>query len=407
MEKEKKTGSAKLKTGKVLLIVAALFTALILITVLSRKSAASDVSGQRTLRSAAEGSAAGGGGRSAEAGAANTAGGGGSVGGSGRGAEGGAAGAARTGGSAGEGGRGGEAGRRGAEEAGGGRTRNQTGGGGAEGGGSQAGGRGTVERAAPLVRAETVRLGTIENSIIITGELIALKQVSLYPQIAGKITSLRKRVGDQVYVNELVAAIDPSRPGEFFQASPLRSTISGAVTQAPFSTGDTVSTNSAVYVISDLSELAVESYVPERFAGNIKKGQNAALRFDALPDEVWTGSVDELSPVLDPATRSLRIRLRIKSNDERLRAGMFAQLNLVINSRSGILVIKRDSIINTYGKWVAFVVDEGGIARRKELQLGLENDTEVEVISGLEAGERIVTSGQFFLSNNEPVRISD
>jgi multidrug efflux pump subunit AcrA (membrane-fusion protein) len=272
---------------------------------------------------------------------------------------------------------------------------------------AQAGGTGGGQgaRSATVVRTTEVALGTIENSVVINGDVLAAGQVSLYPTVAGKLTELRFRVGDRVSRGQIVAMVDPSRPGEVFSQAPVTSTISGTVLQAPLHSGDTVSTASVVYVIGDLSVLEVETFVPERYANAARRGLAAEVSLEALPGESFPASVYEVSPVLDPSSRTLRIRLRFDKSDERIRAGMFATVSLVTSSRRDVPVIPRSSVINTYGSWIVFVVDEDNIARRKVITLGLENETSIEVLSGIAAGDRLVSSGQNFLSDGDPVRV--
>ncbi|MDR2481831.1 MAG: efflux RND transporter periplasmic adaptor subunit [Spirochaetaceae bacterium] len=260
---------------------------------------------------------------------------------------------------------------------------------------------------ATVVRVLPATLDTISNSIAVLGDVIVTKQVSLYPQIAGKITSLTVRVGDIIEKNQIVAYIDPSRPGEVFSASPVRSTISGAVLQSPFSAGEMVTSQSTIYVIGDTTSLAIESYIPERFSSEIRKGLNASIYFDSIDNETFTGIINEVSPVIDPASRTLKIRLRLNKNDPRLRAGMFATISIVIKTHENTLTVPRDALINTYGKWIVFIVDDNAIARRREVIPGIENENIVEIVSGIKAGELIVIAGQNFLSNNEPVRITN
>jgi RND family efflux transporter MFP subunit len=250
-------------------------------------------------------------------------------------------------------------------------------------------------------------LGTIENSVMINGDVLAASQVSIYPTMAGKLTEARFRVGSRVSRGQIVAMVDPSRPGEVFSQSPVISTISGTVLQAPLHSGDTVTTGPAVYIIGDLSTLAVETFVPERYANAARRGLPALVTLEALPGEAFPTTVDEVSPVLDPASRTLRIRLRFSRPDERIRAGMFATVSLVTNARRDVPVIPRSSVINTYGSWIVFVVDDSNIARRKVITLGIENETSIEVLSGIETGDRVVSAGQNFLSDGDPVRISE
>jgi multidrug efflux pump subunit AcrA (membrane-fusion protein) len=277
--------------------------------------------------------------------------------------------------------------------------------------GGQAAGPGAgggQNRSATVVRATEVVLGSIENSVVITGDVLARTQVSIYPTIAGKITEMLVQVGDRVVRGQTVAMVDPSRPGEVYARSPVASTIGGTVLQAPVSVGDTVTTGTAVYVVGNLESLVVETFVPERFSTAIMMGLPAQVSFEAMPGELFVATVSEISPVLDPASRTLRIRLQFQGQpDLRIRAGMFATLSLVTNSRSDIPVIPRAAVINTYGSWIVFVVNENNIAERREITLGLESEELVEVAEGLVPGELVVSQGQNFLSQGDVVRIVD
>jgi RND family efflux transporter MFP subunit len=257
------------------------------------------------------------------------------------------------------------------------------------------------------VRVTPVESGTIENSVMINGDVLAAIQVPIYPTMAGKLSALHFRVGDTVSRGQTVAMVDPSRPGEVYSLSPVVSTIGGTVLSAPLNPGDTVSTQSTVYIVGDLSKLVVETFVPERFSNAARKGLAALVSLEALPGESFPATVSEVSPVLDPASRTLRIRLQFNQRDPRIRAGMFATVSLVTNTRRDVPVIPRTSVINTYGSWIVFVADEQNIARRRVITLGIENETAVEVLSGLEIGERIVSAGQNFLSEGDLVRIVD
>jgi RND family efflux transporter MFP subunit len=154
--------------------------------------------------------------------------------------------------------------------------------------------------------------------------------------------------------------------------------------------------------------------VPERFSTAIKMNLGAQISFEAMPGELFDAAVSEISPVLDPASRTLRIRLRFQGpsgstnhTDPRIRAGMFATVSLVTNSRTDIPVIPRGSVINTYGSWRVFVVNQNSIAERRVISLGLESEDLVEVTEGLRPGERVVSAGQNFLSEGDPVRVVD
>ncbi|MDR0441931.1 MAG: efflux RND transporter periplasmic adaptor subunit [Treponema sp.] len=274
-------------------------------------------------------------------------------------------------------------------------------------GGGQGGARGT-SRSATVVRVTEVAPGTIEKSIIINGDVLARNQVSIFPTVGGKLTDARLAIGDSVNRGDVVAMVDPSRPGEVYSGSPVISTVSGTVIQAPFSIGDTLTTQSAVYVVGDLMSLRVETFIPERYVAVIRQGLNAVVWLEAIPGETFNAEVVEINPVLDPASRTMRIRLEFTgraARDPRIKAGMFATVSLVTSRKVNVPVIPRMSVINTYGSWIVFIVDENNIARRREVELGLDNEEFLEVLRGVSRGDRVVSQGQNFLSDGDPVRI--
>jgi RND family efflux transporter MFP subunit len=261
-----------------------------------------------------------------------------------------------------------------------------------------------------VIRVTEVRLGTIENSVVINGDVMTRTQVSIYPTVAGKVTEIRFRVGDRVEQGETVAMVDPSRPGEVYSRSPVVSTITGTIVAAPVNIGDTVTAQTPVYTVGDLGGLVVETYVPERFVTAMRRNLSAQVRFEAMPGEVFDARVEEVSPVMDPASRTLRLWLRFAPRDggrvdPRIRAGMFATVSLVTGSRTNIPLIPRAAVINTYGSWIVFTVNGEHIAQRRVIQLGMEDETFIEVTGGLEPGELVVTAGQNFLTDGELVRI--
>ena len=270
---------------------------------------------------------------------------------------------------------------------------------------SQEGGRSSSPRNAVTVRVTPVAPDTIERSVILNGEILARNQVTIVPAVGGRLAEMRVGIGDRVNRGDVVAMIDPSRPGEVYSQSPVISTVSGTVLNMPFSIGDTLTPQSGVYVVGDLSSLLVETYVPERFVASVRRGMRAVLWFEAIGNETFAAEVTEINPVIDPVSRTLRIRLQFINRDPRIRAGMFATISLVTDSRTGVPVIRRTSAINTYGSWIVFVVDENNIAHRREVTLGIDNENFIEVLSGLSLGENVVSAGQNFISDGDLVRV--
>jgi multidrug efflux pump subunit AcrA (membrane-fusion protein) len=255
------------------------------------------------------------------------------------------------------------------------------------------------------VRVASVAPSIIESRIVINGDVLSGGEVSIYPSVAGKLSSTRFKPGDAVSRGQILAMVNPSRPGEVYEQSPVLSTINGTVLSVQANIGDTVTANTVVYTVGDVSNVVVEAFVPERFSAAIHERLAANVSFEAIRGESFIASVSEVSPALDPSSRTVRIRLSFAQKDARIKPGMFAQASLVTETRNGVLTVPRDSVINTYGSFIVFIIDETNMAHQVEISVGLENEEQIEVIGGLGEGDRVVFEGQNFLTDGDTVRI--
>lgn len=144
--------------------------------------------------------------------------------------------------------------------------------------------------------------------------------------------------------------------------------------------------------------------ISERDFGRVKPGLNAHIRVDAYPGEIFEGTVNRLSPIIDPASRNGEAEISIANPDYRLKPGMFAKVALLLEQRQEVVVIPRDAVqVNPKGSSV-FVVKDGK-AHRQDVVTGLQTDTKVEVLNGLGLGTEIVLAGHDGLKDQAPVRV--
>ncbi len=258
---------------------------------------------------------------------------------------------------------------------------------------------------ATAVLVSPVDTGTVRTTVRTNGEVVVRNQVHVFSTVAGRVATAPPPIGATVQQGQSVAVIDPSRPGETFSLSTVTSPVGGTVTAAGANVGDTVTTQTTLLTVSDLSRLEVRTWIPERFIGLLRPGLTATLTFEAYPGETFAARVTRLAPQLDPASRTLEITLELTAPDRRVRPGMFATVELVTRERSGVLTVPRSAVLESWQEHYVFVVDADGVARRRPVTLGLEGAGTVEVTQGLEREEQLVTRGQTFLTDGVPVRI--
>lgn len=173
----------------------------------------------------------------------------------------------------------------------------------------------------------------------------------------------------------------------------------GVITALNVRTGVYVEPAVEVMSLADLSTVWLEAEVYEAQADWVAIGQSAEARLDYMPGEVFAGEVDYVYPVLDPRTRTLRVRLRFDNPGERLKPNMYASVTIFGKTHLDALAVPRDAVIRAAGSDRVVVALGEGRFRVHEVMTGIESGEWVEIIAGLEAGDEVVTSAQFLLDS--------
>ena len=177
----------------------------------------------------------------------------------------------------------------------------------------------------------------------------------------------------------------------------IRAPFSGLLGFRHVSPGTLLDSNTAVTTLDDISLIKLDFSVPEKYLDAIKLGQQVYARSTAYPGETFTGAVQTVGSRVDSVTRSVTIRAHLANDSKRLRPGMLLSLNLVLN-RPVTLVVPEEAIIPVQQTTYVFAVDAENKAQRKEVLLGRRAAGKVEVLQGLQEGDRVVTQGIIKLS---------
>lgn len=177
----------------------------------------------------------------------------------------------------------------------------------------------------------------------------------------------------------------------------------GLIIQRAVKFGETVTAGQQLFRISDFDPLLCTIGVPERDLNRLSVGQPAILEVEAFPGERFEGRVLRISPVVDAATGTIRVTLEV-DRQGRLSPGMFAGVRLVTDVRQNALIMPKRALSLESLADSVFVVEDG-VAYRRNVTLGYEEDDRVEVTSGLEASDRVIVVGQDGLTDATPVQI--
>ncbi|MDC7225664.1 MAG: efflux RND transporter periplasmic adaptor subunit [Spirochaetales bacterium] len=260
---------------------------------------------------------------------------------------------------------------------------------------------------AQAVNAAAAVRGTVSDFIKVNGDVVVDAEVDIFPDVSGKVVSCNLEVGDWVDKGQTVAVVDPSMPGQNFSESEVYSTISGTVLTVNVRVGDKVTSNTAVITIGDLSKLKLKTYIPEKYTGNLRIGLPAEVSFAAFPETNFDASVSTIAPVLDPASRTVEVELELENSSEKIKSGMFASIRLVTDQVENVVTVPASAVFEYYGDNTVFVIKEDSTVERKNIDIGMSTVELIEIKSGLDEGDIVVTAGQSLLKDGSKVRIAE
>ncbi len=189
------------------------------------------------------------------------------------------------------------------------------------------------------------------------------------------------------------------RSGKAKQQVEIKAIADGVIASLNIREGGYLSPSQTVISAGPLNHVWVDVELFERQSHWVKAGSQADMNLEAIPGKTWQGTVDYVYPILDPATRTLRVRLKFDNPNGELKPNMFANIALKPQSETPVLTIPRSAVIRSGGMTRVVLALGDGKFRSVRIEAGREAGDNIEVLQGLDEGERIVTSAQFMLDS--------
>lgn len=196
-----------------------------------------------------------------------------------------------------------------------------------------------------------------------------------------------------------------AQSGEPERTLTFHSPLAGVVTKKDVVEGMKLDAGAMPYEIVDLSSVWVLADIYESELRFVHEGMGATLRLNAFPNREFKGQVMFIDPLLDPQTRTVKVRLTFENRTGELRPEMFGEVVLHGAPHEGLWV-PLDAVIDSGTDKVVFVAGEGGRFAPRKVQLGAADESRVEVAAGLELGERVVTRANFLVDSESRLRAS-
>lgn len=188
----------------------------------------------------------------------------------------------------------------------------------------------------------------------------------------------------------------------------IRAPFSGELGIRKVDLGQYLAEGAAIVSLQKLDPIFLDFSLPERHISQLSAGQQVVINIQAYPDKKFSGQIVAISPAVEQDTRSLKVRASLANKEKLLHPGMFAQVQVVSGQQQQVLTLPDTAITyNPYGNSV-FLVEKGekGLTvQNRQVLTGQSREGRVEVIEGLQAGDRVVSAGQVKLRNGMPVTL--
>ncbi|MDR0501976.1 MAG: efflux RND transporter periplasmic adaptor subunit [Treponema sp.] len=253
--------------------------------------------------------------------------------------------------------------------------------------------------------------GQIQDYIALSGDIWAGSTVDAYSDAIGKITRIFVAVGGRVTRGDPIATVDPSRPGMTFRESTVSAPISGTIVALPAQVGMTISQAVPLARIASRGALEIRLNVAERFISRIALNQPCEITLDAWPGEIFRGTISEISPTVDPASRTMEVRINVVNADSKLKPGMFAKVRVITERKNNIVKIPASAVISRFGEQYVYIIEKDpqdpniNIVKKRVITPGILIDSVMEITKGLTVNEELVIRGQTLLDDGSRVNI--
>lgn len=251
------------------------------------------------------------------------------------------------------------------------------------------------------IKVEEAQPRTLSKTFIAIGQVepIPSKSAAVTSRIAGRVIDIKAVEGQSVKRGDPMIEIESRQVGNPPPRVQYPAPIDGVVTRRDVLVNGAVEPDKNLLEIVDLSEVYAEGRVFEGQVSQVKVGQKVRVTVESFPDVKFEGSVDLVSGVLDPETRTLRIWVRVPNPDAKLRPNMRATLNIVTDSADDVVAIPHSAVLGEAGNLFAFVQtdDAGLIYERRPVVTGIKDDEYIEIVEGVLPGDKVVTLGNYQL----------
>jgi len=306
------------------------------------------------------------------------------------------------------------------------------------------------------VEVTTVALGNISNYILLSSNLETEVMADVYARIQGIVQEIKKEEGQYVKKNEVMLTLEAreyelaaqkaeidylqqesnykrlakmheenllsneevERAKFTFDASEvqkneallnldymkIRSPISGRVGERLAKIGTRIQPTDKLFSVVDNSQVIAVVYVPEKNLNQLKIGQKALIYSDHMQGNAFDAWIKRISPVVDPASGTFKVTVGVRNSGNKLRPGMFVNAHIILDTHEDVVLVPKTAIVYENEYMNVFIVRDS-LAHKIRLKPGYEDNTKIESLEEIEAGDQIVVIGQAGMKDQSKVNV--
>ncbi len=187
--------------------------------------------------------------------------------------------------------------------------------------------------------------------------------------------------------------------------SEIRSPINGVIAERPLYPGEMAAAGTPLVTVMDISQVIARAHIPQQDAALLKIGNKATITAPGH-DHPTEGKVTMISPALDPNSTTVEVWVQAKNPKESLRPGSSVQVSMIVQTLPDALVVPASSLLTAQdGTTSVMAIGSDGRAHQKTVRVGINQDNQIQIVEGLQAGDRVASEGAYGLPDNSKIEV--
>jgi len=242
----------------------------------------------------------------------------------------------------------------------------------------------------------------IKQTLLLTADIEGNPDIYVFPEIPGYFLNYVKSEGEKVEKDEVIAYIERKIPGMEYKLVPVKSPISGYVSELIRKKGEFVTQANSIARVARYEELFATLSLPNKYIGVIKKGEDAEIFLQN--GKKINGKIYWISKTLDPSTKTLKLKIIFKNPGD-VYPGMVCEVKLKVFEKKNTLSIEKDAILGDVIKYV--YLKKGDRALKRLVEIGAQGEEYSEIISGIDENDTVILKGKEILRDGMKIEVKE